>query len=85
MGEGLEILCIFLADDKEKLWAFVSSFFKFGKNIELRPEMLIAPLLKYYDCKKIQESIWNASFPMKNQWQFAYYALIDDSQVTLVY
>lgn len=83
MGEGLEILCIFLADDKEKLWAFVSSFFKFGENIELRPEMLIAPLLKYYDCKKIQESIWNASFPMKNQWQFAYYELIDDSQVTL--
>ena len=82
MGEGLEILCIFLADDKEKLWAFVSSFFKFGENIELRPEMLIAPLLKYYDCKKIQESIWNASFPMKNQWQFAYYTLIDDSQVT---
>lgn len=83
MGEGLEILCIFLADDKEKLWAFVSSFFKFGENIELRPEMLIAPLLKYYDCKKIQESIWNASFPMKNPWQFAYYELIDDSQVTL--
>jgi len=82
MGEGLEILCIFLADDKEKLWAFVSAFFKFGENIVLRPEMLISPLLKYYDCKKIQESIWNASFLMKNQWRFAYYELIDDSQVT---
>ena len=26
------------------------AFFKFGENIEFRSEMLVAPLLKYFDC-----------------------------------
>lgn len=81
IGAGIATLCTLLAQDKEKLWEFVLAFFSFGANIEFRPEMLIAPLLKYYDCKKVQECIWNSSFPMKKQWQFTYYEMIDDNEV----
>ena len=81
MGEGIATFCTFLANDKEKLWAFVLAFFKFGENIEFRSESLVAPLLKYFDCKKVKDSIWNASFPMKKQWQFTYYELVDDCSI----
>lgn len=82
MGEGIVTLCTFLAHDKEKLWSFVLAFFKCGESIEFRSEVLVAPLLKYFDCKKVRDSIWNASFPMKKQWQFTYYEMIDDNEVT---
>ena len=82
MGEGIATFCTFLANDKEKLWAFVLAFFKFGENIEFRSESLVAPLLKYFDCKKVRDSIWDASLPMKKQWQFTYYEMIGDNEVT---
>ncbi|NBI87227.1 ATP-binding protein [Lachnospiraceae bacterium] len=82
MGEGITTFCTFLAHNKEKLWAFVLAFFKFGENIEFRSEALVAPLLKYFDCKKVKDSIWNASFPMKKQWQFTYYEMIAENEVT---
>lgn len=82
MGEGIATFCTFLANDKEKLWAFTLAFFKFGQNIEFRSETLIVPLLKYFDCKKVRDSIWDASFPMKKQWQFTYYEMVDDNEVT---
>ena len=82
MGEGIATFCTFLVHDKEKLWAFVLAFFKFGENIEFRSEILVTSLLKYFDCKKVQDSIWNASFPMKKQWQFSYYEMIGDNEVT---
>lgn len=81
MREGISILCTLLMYDKEKLWAFVLAFFKFGENIEFRSEMLVAPLLKYFDCKKVRDHIWDASFLMKKQWQFTYYEMIDDNKV----
>lgn len=82
MGEGIATFCTFLVHDKEKLWAFVLAFFKFGENIEFRSEALVTPLLKYFNCKKVQDSIWNASFPMKKQWQFTYYEIITQNEVT---
>ena len=81
IGAGITTLCRLLVHDKEKLWEFILAFFSFGENIEFRPEMLIAPLLEYYDCKKVQKCIWNSSFPMKKQWQFTYYEMIDDNEV----
>ena len=82
MSGGIATFCTFLAHDKEKLWAFVLAFFKFGENVEFRSEILVALLLKYFDCKKVQDNIWNALFPMKKQWQFAYYEMIGDNEVT---
>lgn len=82
MAGGITTLCTFLAQDKEKLWAFVMAFFKYGENIKFRPEVLVAPLLKYFDYKTVRDSIWNTSFPMKRQWQFAYYEIIDGKDVT---
>lgn len=82
IGQGIATLCTFPEHDKEKLWAFVMAFFKSGQNIEFRSEVMVAPLLKFFDCKTVQDSIWNASFPMKKQWQFTYYEMVDDREVT---
>lgn len=79
---GIAALCTFLAHDKEKLWTFVLALFKYGENIKFRSEALVAPLLKYFDCGMVRNRIWNASFPMKKQWQFTYYEIIDKKEVT---
>ena len=81
IGEGITTFCTFLAQDKEKLWAFVLAYFKFGANTEFRLEILIAPLLRYFDCEIVQDCIWNSSFPAKKQWQFTYYELVDDCSI----
>lgn len=82
IGGGIATLCTFLAHDKEKLWTFVLAFFKYGENIKFHSEVLVAPLLKYYDCGMVRNRIWNASFPMKKQWQFTYYEMIENKEVT---
>lgn len=82
MGGAIATLCTFLAHDKEKLWAFVLALFKYGENIKFHSLMLVATLLKYFDCGMVQNRIWNASFPMKKQWQFTYYEMIDNEEVT---
>lgn len=82
IGQGVANLCTFLANDKEKIWAFALAFFKSGHNIKFRLEVMVASLLKYFDCKTVQDSIWNASFPMKKQWQFTYYEMVDGKEVT---
>lgn len=82
MGGGIATLCVFLAHDKEKLWSFVLALLKYGENIKFHSEVLVAPLLKYFDCGMVRNRIWNASFPMKKQWQFTYYEMIDNKEVT---
>lgn len=82
IGGGIATLCTILAHDKEKLWTFVLALFKYGENIKCRSEVLVAPLLKYFDCGMVRNRIWNASFPMKKQWQFTYYGMIDNKEVT---
>lgn len=82
IGGGIATLCTFLAHDKEKLWTFVLAFFKYGENIKFHSEVLVAPLLKYYVCGMVRNRIWNASFPMKKQWQFTYYEMIENKEVT---
>lgn len=82
LKHGISCLCTFLADDKARLWAFTLAYYKYGEDIELRPYMLVGALLKQFDNKKVLDSIWDADFPQKVQWQYAYFEMVDDNLIT---
>lgn len=79
---GISCLCTLLADDRERLWAFTLAYFKYGEDIELRPYMIVGALLKQFDNEKELDSVWDANFPQKEQWQYAYFELVDDNLIT---
>lgn len=82
INEGMDYLCELLTQDKEYLWNFVSAYFKYGDNIYIRPEKIIAALLKNFGRQRVVDNIWNREFPKKRRWQFAYFEVINFEMVT---
>lgn len=82
INEGIDYLCDLLIQHKKYLWNFVSAYFKYGDNIYIRPEKIIAALLKNFGRQRIVDNIWNTEFVKKRQWQFAYFEMINCEMIT---
>lgn len=82
ISEGMDYLCDLLAQNKEYLWSFVSAYFKYGDNIYIRLEKIVAALLENFGYQKVADSIWNMEFSKKRQWQFTYFEMINYEMVT---
>ena len=79
INHGFEIIVQQL--DGDTLKAFMHEFVLHGKNLFIRPEIVLEPLNRSGDSKQLLESIKKADFPQKNEWLFSYFETLPENQV----
>lgn len=79
INSGFELILQQFGNDEMK--AFLHEFVQHGKNLSIRPGIVIESLNRSEDSKKLLAFIKQSDFPQKNEWLFSFFETLQEEQV----
>ena len=79
INQGFEL--IVQQFDEVCMQEFMRAFIQYGRDISIRPWLVLKSLNKSMDSIKLLSSIKQADFPQKNEWLFSFFDTLPDEKV----